>query len=101
MVLKMEFPSKFWFTVLPPEKGAKPKVYGHLKGYTAAINGIGELEKNQLRVYINKVFVPKEPERRRKPKPKKKKLLNSSILNLYPKGLRGFWGKIKYIPHLK
>ncbi len=62
MVLKLEFPSKFWLTVLPPEKGAKPKVYGHLKGYTAAINGIGELEKNQLRVYINKVFVPKEPE---------------------------------------
>jgi hypothetical protein len=68
----MEFPSKFWFTVLPPEKGAKPKVYGHLKGYTAAINGIGELEKNQLRVYINKVFVPKEPEVK-KSKDKKEK----------------------------
>jgi hypothetical protein len=65
MVLKMEFPSKFWFTVLPPEKGSKPKVYGHLKGYTAAINGIGEIEKNQLRVYINKVFVPKEPEEKK------------------------------------
>lgn len=59
-VLKLEFPSRMWLTVLPKPKGSK-KEEGYLKSYTAAIHGIGELEKNQLRVYINKVFVPKEP----------------------------------------
>lgn len=68
-VLKLEFPSKMWLTVLPKPKGFK-KEEGYLKTYTAAIHGIGELEKNQLRVYINKVFVPKEEPPKKAPQKK-------------------------------
>ncbi len=63
--LKLDFPTKMWLTILPKskeEKAKESKSESYLKTYTAYIHGIGELEKNQLRVYINKVFVPKEPE---------------------------------------
>ena len=63
--LKLEFPTKMWLTILPKtkeEKASDKKSESYLKTYTAFIHGIGEMEKNQLRVYINKVFIPKEPE---------------------------------------
>jgi hypothetical protein len=62
--LKLEFPTKMWITILPKTKeelALEKRSQSYLKTYTAYIHGIGEMEKNQLRVYINKVFVPKEP----------------------------------------
>jgi len=62
-VIKLDFPTDCFISILPREKEEKlPEKEGYLYNYNAAIHGIGELEKNQLRVYINKVFVPKEPE---------------------------------------
>lgn len=66
-VIKLDFPTDCYISILPREKEEKlPEKQGHLYNYNAAIHGIGEMEKNQLRVYINKVFVPKpeeEPEK--------------------------------------
>ncbi|RLA64749.1 MAG: hypothetical protein DRQ88_10455 [Epsilonproteobacteria bacterium] len=62
-VLKLDFPTECFISILPREKEDKlPEKQGFLYNYNAAIHSIGEVEKNQLRVYINKVFVPKEEE---------------------------------------
>ena len=62
-VIKLDFPTDCFISILPREKEEKlPEKQGYFYNYNAAIHGIGEMEKNQLRVYINKVFVPKEEE---------------------------------------
>jgi len=74
--LKLEFPTKMWLTILPKtkeEKASDKKSESYLKTYTAFIHGIGEMEKNHLRVYINKVFIPKEPEPKKPEASKDKK----------------------------
>jgi len=72
-VLKLDFPTDCFISILPREQEEKlPEKQGYFYNYNAAIHSIGEMEKNQLRVYINKVFVPKEPEPEEEKKEEKK-----------------------------